>query len=72
MKKQVKLNFPYFFDCNFNKYARIESETDKYYFISIQRNDTLERFTRAFSKKTLKCFNNTSKFTKSCFIESFL
>lgn len=57
---------------NYNKYACIKKESDKFYFVSIQDKETLERHVRAFSKKTLKCVSNSSNFTKNCSIERFI
>lgn len=55
-----------------NKYAYVQKESDKFFFVSIQDKITLERHTRAFSKKTLKCVSNTSNFTKRLKIEKFI
>lgn len=68
MKKQVKLIGTE--GTNTNQFAQIISETDKFYHVSLQDKLTLERHTRAFSKRTLKCVSNTSEFTKNLRISS--
>jgi len=68
MKKQIKLEGTE--NTTYNQFAQLVSESNKFYFVSIQDKETLYRHTRAFSKKTLKCFNNTSEFTKNLRIKS--
>jgi|APGre2960657404_1045060.scaffolds.fasta_scaffold341106_2 hypothetical protein len=70
MTTQIKLNGT--IGTNYNQFAQIVKESNKFYFVSIQDKITLDRITRAFSKKTLKCFNNTSDFCKGLSIVRFL
>ena len=50
----------------YNQFAQIVGENDKYYHVSLQVVETLDRHIRAFSKKTLKCVSNGSAFTNRC------
>ena len=50
----------------YNQFAQIVGENDKYYHVSLQVTETLDRHVRAFSKKTLKCVSNGSDFTSRC------
>jgi hypothetical protein len=69
MKKQVRLSGTQ--NTNYNQFAQLVGETNKFYVISLQEKETLYRHNRCFSKKTLKCVSNGSEFTKRCKIIEF-